>query len=258
MIRRPDERYTAANMTENPRVILVTGAARRIGAEIARVLHADGARVIVHFRHSATEAEALVAALNAIRRDSARALCADLLDVARLPDLARRAHALWGRLDALVNNASSYFSTPLPELGQAQYDELLGSNLGAPLFLAQACAPLLADGGSIVNLLDVHARRPIAGFSAYLAAKGALWTTTEALALDLAPRLRVNGVAPGLMSPEQPQFPPEQLAREAARIPLQRFGCERDVAVAVRFLLAPEAAYINGAILPVDGGLRLA
>ena len=139
-----------------------------------------------------------------------------------------------------------------------QFDELVGSNLRAPLFLAQACAPLLGEGGSIVNLLDIHARRPIAGFSAYLAAKGALWTLTEALALELAPRLRVNGVAPGLMSAEQPQFPPAQLERETARIPLQRFGAERDIAAAVRFLLSPEAAYLNGAIIPVDGGLRLA
>ncbi|MGQ0620519.1 MAG: SDR family oxidoreductase [Panacagrimonas sp.] len=239
-------------------MILVTGAARRIGAAIARALHEDGARVILHCRGSVEEAGELAASLNAVRADSARVLRANLLDVAALPELARRAHAAWGRLDGLVNNASSYAATPLATLTTEQFDELLGSNLRAPLFLVQACAPRLTEGGSIVNLLDVHARRPIAGFSAYLAAKAALWTLTEALALELAPRLRVNGVAPGLMSPEQPQFPPAQLAREAARIPLQRIGAERDIAATVRFLLSADAAYLNGAIIPVDGGLRLA
>lgn len=245
-------------MSQSPRAILITGAARRIGAVIARALHDDGARVILHCRNSVTEAEQLAASFNARRADSARVLRADLLNTAALSELARRAHAAWGRLDALVNNASSYHATPLATLTPDQFDDLVGSNLRAPLFLAQACAPLLAEGGSIVNILDVHARRPIAGFCAYLVAKSALWTLTEALALELAPRLRVNGVAPGLMSAEQPQFPAAQMARETARIPLQQFGAGRDVAAVVRFLLSPEAAYLNGAIIPVDGGLRLA
>lgn len=242
----------------NERVILVTGAARRIGAAIARRLHADGARVILHCRKPRPEAEALAAQLNAQRADSARMLCADLLDLDALRGLASAAQASWGRLDALVNNASSYEATPLATLSAQQFDDLVGSNLRAPLFLAQACAPLLAEGGSIVNILDVHARRPLPGFSAYLAAKAGLWTLTEALAVELAPRLRVNGVAPGLMSAEQPQFPAAQLARESAKIPLARVGSEQDIANAVCFLLSAEAAYLNGAILPVDGGLRLA
>lgn len=242
----------------DPRVVLVTGAARRIGAAIARRLHEDGARVILHCRGARTEAEMFAAQLNAQRADSARVLCADLLDLDALRGLARDAHAAWGRLDALVNNASSYQATPLATLSVQQFDELIGSTLRAPLFLAQACAPLLADGGSIINILDVHARRPLAGFSAYLAGKAGLWTLTEALALELAPRLRVNGVAPGLMSAQQPQFPAAQLAQESAKIPLARFGSEQDIANAVRFLLSPEAAYLNGAIIPVDGGLRLA
>lgn len=239
-------------------VILVTGAARRIGAAVSRALHADGARLLLHCRRSRAQADALAAELNAQRADSARVLAADLQNLADLSRLAREAHGAWGRLDALVNNASTWQATPLAELQPAQFDELIAANLRAPLFLTQACAPLLADGGCIVNLLDVHARgRPVAGFSAYLASKGALWAVTEALALELAPRLRVVGVAPGLMSAEQAQFTPAQLDSESKRIPLGRHGSEDDVALAVRFLLSPGAGYLNGTVIAVDGGLRL-
>ena len=238
-------------------VILVTGAARRIGAAISRALHADGARVLLHCRRSRAQAETLAAELNSLRPDSARVLSADLQDLDDLSRLAADAHGAWGRLDALVNNASTWQGTPLAELKPAQFDELIAANLRAPLFLSQACAPLMSDGGCIVNLLDVHARgRPVAGFSAYLASKGALWTVTEALAVELAPRLRVVGVAPGLMSAEQAQFTAAQMAAETRRIPLARHGSEEDVAQAVRFVLS--AGYVNGTVLHVDGGLRLA
>lgn len=241
-----------------PRVILVTGAARRIGAAIARALHDDGARLLLHCRRSRAQADALAAEFNAERPDSARVLVADLQDLAALSRLAGEAHDAWGRLDALVNNASTWQATPLGALQPAQFDELVAANLRAPLFLAQACAPRMAEGGCIVNLLDVHARgRPVAGFSAYLATKGALWTVTEALALELAPRLRVVGVAPGLMSAEQAQFSAAQLASETQRIPLARHGSEDDVAHAVRYLLSPGGAYLNGTVIAVDGGLRL-
>lgn len=239
------------------RAVLITGAAKRIGAAIARALHADGQRVILHCRHSREPAEALAAELNAQRRDSARVLAADLSDATALPRLAEQAHAAWGHLDALVNNASTWEATPLAGLRVEQFDALVNANLRAPLFLAQACAPRLRDGGCIVNLLDVHARRPLAGFSAYLATKSALWTVTEALALELAPRLRVVGVAPGVMSAEQAEFSAEQMAQQLQRIPLQRLGSEHDVARTVRFLLSADAAYLNGAVIPVDGGLRL-
>lgn len=239
-------------------VVLVTGAGRRIGAAIARALHARGARVLLHCRASQAEAESLAATLNAARPASARVLAADLLDLDALRSLAQQAYASWGRLDALINNASSYYPTPLATLTPAQFDDLVGSNLRAPLFLAQACAPLLADGGSILNILDIHARKPMAGFAPYLAAKSALWTLTEALALELAPRLRVNGVAPGhMLWAEHPQFGPEQEARELAKVPLGRLGGAGEIARAVCFLLSSEAAYMTGAILPVDGGLRL-
>ena len=246
-------------MSLDTRVILITGAARRIGAAIARTLHADGARVVLHCRGSRPQADALAADLNAARAGSAHVLCADLLDVNAIEKLAADAHAVWGRLDALVNNASSYFSTPLSRITPAQFEDLIGSNLRAPLFLSQACAPLLGDGGGIVNILDVQARRPVAGFSAYLAAKSALWTLTEVLALELAPRIRVNGVAPGHMVwADQSQLDSAQQAREQERIPLKRLGGELEIARAVRFVLSPDSAYVTGAVIPVDGGLRLA
>lgn len=245
-------------MSQTRPVVLVTGAGRRIGAAIARQLHAAGWRVLLHCRESRTEAVQIADALNSASADSARVLTADLLRTDTLPRLAEQAHGCWGRLDALVNNASSYFAARLDQVRPEQFDDLIGSNLKAPLFLAQACVPLMADGGSIVNILDVHVRRPIAGFAPYLAAKAGLWTLTEALAVELAPRIRVNAVAPGHMAwADQPQFDPEREAAELARIPLGRLGGLDEVARAVRFLLSPDAAYLNGAIIPVDGGLRL-
>ncbi len=250
MIRKPSEAI--------PPVTLVTGAARRIGAAIARGLHQQGHRVLLHCRSSLDAAERLGSELNALRPDSAQVLQADLLDLNAIRRLAEQAWARWSRLDALVNNASSYYATPLAGLRPDQFDDLIGSNLRAPLFLSQACAGRLVDGGAIVNIIDVHARRPRPQFSAYLAAKGGLWTLTEALALELAPRLRVNGVAPGHMVwADQPQFSDAQQAEELRRIPLGRLGGEGEVARMVQFLLSGEAAYLTGAVIPVDGGLSL-
>ncbi|TXH04813.1 MAG: pteridine reductase [Nevskiaceae bacterium] len=240
------------------KVALVTGAARRIGAAIARELHAAGWRVLVHYRGSAAEAQALVAELTATRPDTALALPADLADAAALATLARQAQAHWGRLDALVNNASVYYPTPFGAIASAQFDDLLASNLRAPLLLTQACAPLLADGGAVVNIVDTLARRPARDFSAYHAAKSGLWTLTEALALELAPRVRVNGVAPGhMLWPEYAELGADRQRQELARVPLGRLGGAQEIARAVKFLLSDDAAYITGAVLPVDGGLRL-
>lgn len=245
-------------MNREPRVALITGAARRIGAAIARQLHEAGWNLCLHCRESRTPAEALAAALNATRQSSAFVAVADLKDLAALRRLACEAQARWGRLDALINNASSYFATTLAEVRPEQFDDLIGSNLRAPLFLAQACVPLMEEGGCIVNILDVHARRPISGFAPYLAAKAGLWSLTESLALELAPRIRVNGVAPGhMLWADRPQFDPQREAAELARIPLGRLGGVDEVAGLVQFLLSPAAAYLTGAIIPVDGGLRL-
>ena len=246
-------------------VVLVTGAARRIGAAIARRLHADGWRVAIHCGASRAEADALAAALNAARAGSAAVFAADL----RAPDAAMQliaaVQAGLGAPTALVNNASSYFATPLGGVTSEAIDELLATNLKAPLLLTQAATAAGSLCG-VVNLLDAHSRhQPRPGFAAYSAAKDALWALTESLAVELAPGVRVNGVALGHIAAEVHEPPSESerldLADKAAqigRIPLARFGTPQEVAAVVSWLLSDEASYVSGAIIPVDGARRLA
>lgn len=245
--------------SETP-VVLVTGAARRVGAAIARTLHAAGWNVAVHYRASGAEARSLVKQLRAERPDSAIALRANLLERSAIDRLVLQAREQWGRLDALVNNASSYYRTPLSELTGEQFNDLVGSNLEAPLFLIQACVKQMERGGAIVNITDAHAAaRPRAGYSAYLAAKAGLVSLTESLALELAPRIRVNSVAPGhVIWAEGSTMAEAQRSAELARVPMRRLVRPEEVGAAVTFLLSPAAAAITGATLPVDGGLRLA
>lgn len=237
------------------KTVLVTGAARRVGSAIARELHAAGARVMLHYRSAAADAEALAAALNAQRPDSASCLQADLLDIDRLPSLVADTLARFGRLDALVNNASSFFPTPLGGITAADWDDLVGSNLKAPLFLTQAAAPALrAARGAVVNITDIHAERPLAGYPLYCAAKAGLLGLTRALAVELAPEVRVNAVAPGpILWPEDGQFPSPERRDIVAHTLLKREGSPQDIARAVRFLLA-DAAYVTGQVINVDGG----
>jgi len=238
------------------RTVLVTGGARRVGATIARRLHASGANIALHYRSSQAEAAALADALNGERPGSAAIFAADLLDIAALQAMVRAAHAHFGRLDALVNNASSFFPTPLGQIDEAAWTDLVGSNFKAPLFLAQAIAPLLAEqGGAIVNITDIHAERPLPGYPLYSAAKGALLTLTRALAIELGPKVRVNAVAPGaILWPEDGQLAGGETRREIVEHTLlKREGAPEDIAGAVHFLLT-EATYMTGQVLNIDGG----
>lgn len=240
----------------NSPVILVTGAARRVGADIARTLHAAGLRLAIHYRASTAAADALAQELNATRPDSAAAFAADLLDIGQLPQLVAAVVGRFGRLDGLINNASSFFPTPVGRIDAAAWDDLTGSNLKAPLFLAQAAAPhLVAAGGCIVNITDVHAERPLKGYPVYSAAKGGLLTLTRALAIELAPAVRVNAVAPGAIEwPENDSdFPPAEREAIVGHTLLKRTGTPADIARTVKFLVC-DAPYITGQVINVDGG----
>ena len=239
------------------KVVLITGGARRVGAQLVRRLHAAGANVLIHYRASGEDAERLQAELQAVRPDSVQLLQADLLAHDQLLTLAERAVAHWGHLDVLINNASAFYPTPVGTVSAQQWEELLGSNLRAPFFLAQALAPTLtARRGAIVNIVDVYAQRPKPGFAVYSIAKAGLAMVTKALAVELAPAVRVNGVAPGaIMWPEHDADgcgPHGSLEKTA----LRRQGDAAAVADAVYFLIA-EADYVTGHIIPVDGGRLL-
>ncbi|WP_374319576.1 pteridine reductase [Pseudoxanthomonas kaohsiungensis] len=236
-------------------VALVTGAARRIGAAIARRLHAGGHDLALHHLHSSDEMAALAAQLEQARPGSVLVLRADLAAFDRLPELVAATVGRFGRLDALVNNASAFYPTPLDTVTPPQWDALFAVNARAPFFLAQAAAPhLRVARGAIVNLADVYAHRPLATHAPYSASKAALVSLTRALALELAPQVRVNAVAPGaILWPEHGQPAQAQQAILAATA-LGRAGAPDDIAAAVSWLLSAEAGYVTGQVLHVDGG----
>jgi pteridine reductase len=233
---------------------LVTGGARRVGAAIARRLHAAGANVLVHYRDSDADADKLVGELNAQRPKSAQKVKAELLAPIAPRALVGAALEAFGRLDLLVNNASTFFPVALGAIEASHWEELVGSNLRAPLFIAQEAAPELArHEGAIVNIVDIHAERPLKGYPVYSIAKAGLAAMTRSLALELAPKVRVNGVAPGAIAwPEDGQFDPGERERIVATTPLGRTGAPEDIAQAVHFLAC--APYVTGQILAVDGG----
>jgi pteridine reductase len=236
------------------KVALVTGAARRIGAAIAARLHQSGANVAIHYRGSAAEAAALVDKLNGMRADSAAAFQADLIDTSLLPGLVDDVTGWCGRLDILVNNASTFYPTPPGEITEAHWEDLMGSNLKAPLFLSQAALPeLQKTEGAIVNIVDIHAQRPLRNHTVYGPAKAALAMLTRSLAKDLAPAVRVNGVSPGAIL--WPENELDEAAKKAIleQVPLERAGDPDDIAGAVLFLVQ-DATYVTGQIIAVDGG----
>lgn len=239
------------------RVALITGAAHRLGAEIARHLHQAGLRVLIHYRNSSTSADALAAELNSLHHDSARTLAADLLDLAAIEQLAHAALQAWGRVDVLINNASTYYPTPVGSITSTHWDDLIGSNLRAPLFLSQALAPSLKAGsGSIVNMVDIHAEKPLHGHPVYSVAKAGLAMLTRSLAIELGPEVRVNAVAPGIILWPERELSDTEKSAMLERVVLGRKGEPNDIAKTVCFL-ALDARYVTGQILAVDGGRSL-
>ena len=246
-------------MTSGEPVVLVTGSAQRLGAAIVGRLHDAGFRAAIHYRASATAAEALAARLNAERADSAATFAADLLDGTAPAALVARVVAHFGRLDALVNNASTFYPTPLATVTAADWRALVGSNLEAPLFLAQAAAPhLRARRGAIVNITDIHSELPMPGYLVYNVAKAGLQGLTRALARELAPEVRVNAVAPGPIAwPLDGQIDEAERRRILATVPLGREGGAAQVAEAVKYLVC-DADYVTGHTIAVDGGRSIA
>jgi pteridine reductase len=237
------------------KVALVTGGAKRVGAAIARRLHRGGANVMLHYRGSEREANALRVELSAVRAESVALVKADLLDIAELSEIVRNTLDRFDRLDALVNNASAFFPTPVGEMTQAGWESLIGANLRAPLFLAQAAAPhLKKTGGAIVNITDIHAERPLKNYVIYSVAKAGLEGLTRSLARELAPEVRVNAVAPGaILWPEDGSWDDLMRQRIVSHTLLKRTGDPEDVARAVYYLIA-EAPYVTGQVIAVDGG----
>lgn len=233
---------------------LVTGAARRVGATIVRVLHGAGANVLLHYRSSAADAGRLAAELNAVRGRSVSLAECDLLDVTQHPGLIAAALEAFGALDILVNNASTFYPTPVGDITGTDWDDLVGTNLKAPLFLAQAAAAALHQrSGLIINLADIHGMRPLRRYPVYSVAKAGVIMLTLALARELGPHVRVNAIAPGpVMWPEDGMDPALE-AKILARTALKRPGSAVDVARACLFFAA-EAPYVTGQILAVDGG----
>jgi pteridine reductase len=234
--------------------VLITGAARRVGATVVRQLHAAGANVLVHYRSSADEAGALARELNAIRRGSVETFQADLLQTDRLGALVEAATRAFGQLDVLINNASTFYPTPVGEITHAHWEDLVGTNLKVPLFLSQAAAPALRlSRGLILNIVDIHGMRPLRRYPVYSVAKAGLIMLTKSLARELAPHVRVNGIAPGPVLWPEDGADKELQHKIIDRTLLKRGGAPEDVARAVLFFAA-EAPYITGQILAVDGG----
>jgi pteridine reductase len=240
------------------RAVLITGGARRVGATLVRALHAAGANVLIHCNRSVQAAQMLSAELEHQRSGSSAVIAADLLDTAALPGLVDSALAHFGRLDLLINNASSFYPTPVGHISVAQWEDLMGTNLRAPLFLTQAAARALQEsGGSVLNIVDIHGQRPLRDHALYSTAKAGLIMLTRALARELAPAVRVNAIAPGAILWPEGGMQESRKVHITQHTPLQRHGSPEDIARAVLFF-ASEAPFVTGQVLAVDGGRSIA
>lgn len=242
-----------------PKVAFITGAARRIGAEIALCLHAAGMNIVVHYHTSAAEAKALCTQLNALREHSAIALQADLLQTSEFPHLIEEAVQAWGRLDVLVNNASRFYKTDPQEVTESAWDDLLDSNLKAPFFLIQTASSYLQKSqGCVVNITDIHGERPLSDYPVYCVTKAGLIMLTKALAKELGPDIRVNAVSPGAIAwPEgENDLSAAQKQHIIQKTVLKRHGEPGDIAKAVLYLVR-DAGYVTGQVITVDGGRSL-
>ena len=243
----------------NNKVVLITGGAKRVGAAICRELHAHGASLMIHYKTSITEARALQAELNLQRANSVAIIQGDLLNIAVLPSLVSETVKQFGHLDILINNASTYYPTEIGKITEENWHDLMGSNLKAPMFLAQAAAvELRKNYGCIVNITDMHIERPKKGYVVYSVAKAGLVTLTKSLAHELSPEVRVNAVAPGPVQwpDNNPQFDEVYRQRVISQTLLKKIGEPQDIAKAVKFLVA-DASFITGHVLAVDGGRSL-
>jgi len=241
------------------KTVLITGGAKRVGAEVARGLHAAGANLAIHYRNSSRDAEALAGRLNAARANSAAIVQGELLDIARLPMLVEFAMRSFGRLDVLINNASTFYPTKIGEITPAAWDDLLGTNLKVPTFLSQAAAPALRQSrGLIINIVDIHALRPLRDHTVYCTAKAGLHMLTRSLAKELGPEIRVNGIAPGpILWPTGQEETQAKRDKIVERTILKRMGDPADIARTALFFAA-HAPYITGQVLAVDGGRSVA
>jgi len=238
--------------------VLITGGARRVGAAIGRTLHGAGANLVVHYRKSANEVAQLADELNGLRPKSVVTFQADLLDLGKLPALVEFAVRSFGSLDVLVNNASTFYPTKIGEITPTAWDDLLGTNLKVPLFLSQAAAPALKkSGGLILNIVDIHALRPLRNYTVYCAAKAGLHMVTRSLAKELGPEVRVNGISPGPVLWPEHDGDSATRAKIIQRTILQKMGTPEDIARTALFF-ASQAPFITGQILAVDGGRSVA
>ena len=244
-------------MNTSPKVALITGAAKRIGAQIAKELHQRDFNIVIHYRNSQQPADNLALQLNKIRPHSAICIQANLTAISEVQQLATQAEKVWGKIDALVNNASSFYPTPLENITEQNWDDLINSNLKGPFFLSQALAPSLKEQqGCIINIVDIYSERPLAEHSIYCIAKSGVAMMTKVLAKELAPKVRVNGISPGAILWPENNLSAQQQQTILEKVPLQRIGDASDIAQTVAFLIA-DAPYINGQIIAVDGGRNL-